>query len=212
MITARHALLSLALLVAPSRTPAADLFSWHSVDQTVLHKGRWELLAHSRLRTFHEFHDLNQFRAGPILRAGLVKRLTGFGGYFWQPVHALDGKWHSGHRVFGGVEWAQPLGQRSLTNRLIAEHHEGGNFRAYNRYRTWSRLAWSGRVAPYLQNEWLFVRQGFHSVRNSGGLRLRLNEWVVLEMAYLYDIRRTVWGGDRQAVITGLRIERFGKH
>ena len=79
----------------------------------------------------------------------------------------------------------------------------------HNRYRSYERLVIGrGRFSPYLQNEWLAVRQGFHSVRNSGGLRMRVTGQLTVEAGYLFDFRRAAWGDNRQAIVTAVKWQR----
>ena len=76
----------------------------------------------------------------------------------------------------------------------------------YNRYRSYFRIVIGrDRVTPYLQNELLAVRHGFHSMRNSAGLRFRLASRMTAETGFLYDHRQTEWGGDRAALVTAIR-------
>ena len=188
---------------------AAELYSWHSQDFSIRAHSKLEVVLHSRLRTRREFGSLQQVRTGPIVRWQAGPKLAPFFGYYYQPGHDPGTTWSGGHRIFAGVETAAALPRGCvLTTRLAIERHmirtRGFD---YNRYRTYSRLLFPGRVSPYLQTEWLAVRQGFHSTRNSGGIRLRLGAGTTLEAGYVYDIRRTFWGGDRQAVVTSLRFQ-----
>ena len=96
-----------------------------------------------------------------------------------------------------------------MTWRVAAERHFFSLDRDYNRYRTYTRVMWRRQVSPFLQNEWLAVNGGFHSVRNSVGLRFPIGSQSKLEIGYLYDYRRQVWGGDRQAIVTSLRFHVF---
>ena len=47
-------------------------------------------------------------------------------------------------------------------------------------------------------------------MRNSGGLGVRVTPELTVEGGFLYNIRRTFWGGDRQAIVTGLRWQPKG--
>jgi hypothetical protein len=48
-------------------------------------------------------------------------------------------------------------------------------------------------------------------MRNSGGLRVVVSPKVAFEVGYLYDVRRTVWGGDRQAIVTEISFQPGGR-
>lgn len=187
--------------------PAIELYSWHSFDTPALVTKRFELVTHSRLRSRHELQYLDQVRGGAVFRWNASRRLIPYVGSYFQPQQVRTHEWTEGRRVFAGLEAPFRLGPHfALTTRLAAERFMGTGRPDYNRYRSYERLVIGhGRVAPYLQNEWLGVRQGFHSVRNSGGLRVRVTQELTVEGGYLYDIRRTVWGGDRQAIVTAVR-------
>jgi Protein of unknown function (DUF2490) len=185
------------------------LYSWHSFETPVNFSKRWQLVLHHRERTRHEFSYLDQARAGGVLRWSATKHLTPYVGYYFQPQQLRSDEWIQGHRIFAGVEAPFQIGPGArLTTRIAMERFIHTGRPNYSRYRSSARVVFGRRrVAPYLQNEWLAVNQGFHSVRNSGGLRLRVSAAVVVEGGYLYDIRRSLWGGDRQAIVTGVRFE-----
>ncbi len=200
----------LTLLVAalPAVAPAAELYSWHAVDSVGLQTKKFEMLIHQRARARHELHYLDQVRAGGILRwKSGFKNLIPYVGAYYQPQQIREDTWSSGRRFFAGLERPFTLHPSvSLTLRVAAERHSNTGRPDYNRYRTFERVVLGrGRVAPFLQNEWLAVRQGFHSVRNSGGLRVKVNGQITLEGGYLYDVRRAFWGGHRQAIVTAVR-------
>jgi hypothetical protein len=189
--------------------PATELFSWHVTDSQVKLNRRFDLVLHSRIRTRHEFHHVQQLRAGSILRMQAGKNLIPYAGYYFQPAQEPSDPWVRGHRVFVGMERPFGLNRMMMTTRVAAERHINTGRPDYFRFRTYARLQFPGRrVAPFIQNEWLAVKQGFHSVRNSGGLRMRLSPAVTLEAGYLHDIRRTAWGGDRSAIVTALKFQK----
>ena len=186
---------------------ATEMYSWHGLDIPVFGNKRFQLTAHTRLRSRHELSYLDQIRVGPVLRWNASKRLIPFGGFYLQPQQVRPDTWFWGRRFFGGVEAPFRLNPKAqLTTRLVAERFINTGRPDYNRYRSSVRLVLgNGRVTPYLQSEFLAVRQGFHSMRNSGGLRYTVSPHLALEAGYLYDLRRTFWGGDRQALVTAIR-------
>jgi hypothetical protein len=202
-------LLRAALLAVPGLVSATELYSWHSFDSPVVDAKKVQLILHHRTRTRHELSYLDQSRVGSILRWKAKAGLIPFVGYYFQPQQLRHQEWTRGHRVFTGVEAPfRPAPSLAVTTRLAAEHFMRTGRQDYNRYRSYARLVIGrGRVSPFVQNEVLAVRQGFHSTRNSGGLRFAFRH-VTLEAGYLYDIRRMAWGGDRQAIVTSLRYER----
>ena len=197
----------LILLATAFVCQGQTFFTWHSVDQPFKISERAQLVIHQRTRT-REDH-LDQVRAGPILRVALTPSLTLFSGYYYQPGQPSDDEWFMGHRLFGGLEKrGQFTPSLSWVGRLAAERHIGTGRPNYNRYRSYLRvLAGRGAVAPWIQNEVLAVRDGFHSTRNGGGLRFRMSSRVGAEVGLLYDYRRQEWGGDRVAITTALSYQ-----
>ena len=190
---------------------ATELFSWHVLDTRVLSRGRFELTLHHRTRTRHELSYLDQSRVGPVARWTYSPRLTLIGGYYFQPQQIRPDVWAEGQRFFAGVESlvvSKP--GTALLLRGFTERHVHTGRPAYTRYRSF--LRWTigqRRIKPFLQNELLAVgpgsQSGFQSTRNSGGLSCRLSSQVTLDVSYLYETRRTFWGGDRQAIVTSVR-------
>ncbi|MBM3758831.1 MAG: DUF2490 domain-containing protein [Acidobacteria bacterium] len=186
---------------------ATELFSWHTMDTTLIQKGRFELSSHHRTRTRQELTYLDQSRVGAIGRWTARPKLVVLAGYYFQPQQLRDDLWTRGHRVWGGVEaplWSKP--GHLVSGRLLMERHLSTGRADYFRYRTSLRyVAGKGRVRPFIQNEVLAAWPGFHSTRNSGGVMMRLNDQLSLDVSYLYDVRRTFWGGDRQSVVTSMK-------
>lgn len=203
-MTIRFILVLLAL--GPALTAATEFYSWHGYDTRLVERGRLEVSLHHRLRTRHELQYLDQARFGSIARWN-EKRFSILAGFYLQPQQIHEQDWTPGRRVFGGIEVPVQLGSRIvLSSRLVAERHMSTGRPDYARYRTSERVVFgAGRFRPFIQNELLAVKQGFHSTRNSGGMSLRINDEFSVEVSYLYDIRRTFWGGDRQAVVTSMR-------
>jgi hypothetical protein len=189
---------------------AAELYSWHGLDTPVVTNKRYEVALHARLRSRHELQYLDQIRVGGIIRWKLSARVIPFVGTYYQPQQRVAHQWSEGSRYFGGAEAPFRLGDSlALTTRLVAERFVGTGRPDYNRYRSSERLVIGRkRIAPFLQNECLAVRQGFHSTRNSGGLRVRVSPQLTIEGGYLFDYRRTAWGGNRQAIVTAIRWQR----
>ena len=152
---------------------------------------------------------MDQMRAGPIFRFKVTPKWTWYTGYYFQPGQPADDLWIKGHRVFSGIETARSFSPAvSWTGRVAFERHIGTGRPDYNRYRSYFRTVFGhGSVTPYLQSEVIAVRHGFHSSRNGGGLRFRLSNRMGAEVGFLYDFRQTEWGGDRAALVTGLRYQ-----
>ena len=199
--------LGLNLVLSSGLATAAELYSWHGFDTPVVANRRYDVALHARLRSRHELHYLDQLRMGGTIRWRLSARLIPFAGAYYQPQQLRAHQWTEGSRYFGGAEAPFKLTDSlALTARLVAERFVGTGRPDYNRYRSSERLLIGrGRLAPYLQNEWLAVRQGFQATRNSGGLRVRVSPQLSFEGGYLFEIRRTAWGGNRQAIVTAIR-------
>jgi hypothetical protein len=196
-------------LAIASVCPGQTFFTWHSVDQPFKLNDRVQLVVQYRTRTRSALEHLDQVRAGPIIRFALTPKVTLFSGYYYQPGQPSDGVWFQGQRVFGGVETrGRFTGSLQWTGRLAAERHIGTGRPDYNRYRSYLRvLAGRGAVVPYVQNEVLAVRDGFHSTRNGGGLRFRMSPHIGAEVGFLYDFRQQEWGGDRVALTTAFSYQ-----
>lgn len=205
----RFVILVLLALVTPDSLQATEFYSWHGFEFPLRLAEKVEVVLHHRTRTRHEWSYLDQSRAGAIVRWTAARGIVPYAGYYYQPQQLRADEWVRGQRVFLGAEKPFHLNSTAaLTTRLAMERFFGTGRLDYNRYRSYCRLLLGGgRLTPFFQNEMLAVRQGYHSMRNSGGLRIRLSSFVHLEASYLYDVRRTVWGGDRQALVTGIRIE-----
>jgi hypothetical protein len=195
------------MLLLAASLPGTELFSWHVFDTRLVSQGRFELTLHHRTRTRHEIHYLDQSRFGPIARFNVNPRFAMIAGYYYQPQQLRDDFWTKGQRVFLGFETPLVRAKSSvLSLRGMSERHMGTGRPAYTRNRT--SLRWTvgtGRVRPFVQNELLAVWPHFHSTRNSGGLSIRLNDEMSMDVSYLYDTRRAFWGGDRQSIVTSMR-------
>ncbi len=189
---------------------AAELFSWHSFDIAERLTKKVDIQITSRIRTRDEFHLLNQFLGGPMLTYRVNSRLLYFAGYWSQPGHERNAEWLMGHRTFAGVDRRWALRDHTLVGRLTYERHYGAGRANHNRYRTYARLLFPRRgvVTPFVQYEWMAIRQGFFSSRQTGGVRFHVHPNIMIDASYLYDIRRASWGGNRNAIITSVSFRR----
>ena len=200
--------LALAAPLAPA--PAAELAGWHGIDLPVRLPRKLELTLHHRTRIRHQLRHLDDSRAGALLHWSATPRLIPFAGYYYQPQQDVPGLWVQSHRVLVGLE--SPLrvhADSSLTTRLTIERLFYPAPASFNRYRSYARLTIGGRrIAPFFQHELLMANSGYYSTRGAGGLRIRLSESVSLDTGYLFESRRAVFGGDRQAIVTSIRIQK----
>lgn len=195
--------------VLTATAQGSELFSWHSFDVAERVTKKVDLQVTSRVRTRDEFQLLNQFLGGPMLTYRVNSRWLYFGGYWTQPGHEDKKPWIMGHRTFAGVDRRWGVRNFTLVGRLTYERHYGAGRPNHNRYRTYARLLFPRRaVTPFLQYEWMAIREGFFSSRQTGGLRFHINRNVFVDASYLYDIRRANWGGNRNAIITSVSFRR----
>lgn len=194
------------LLIAAAGARATDLQGWQLAEGQVFPHPRLEILLHSRFQTTQRWHHFQQLRVGPMFRFRLAPKLTPFFG-FYVPVHETRPRIHAGPRILAGVESSLPLDRGlSLTTRAGMDRIFSDARPAFNRYRGMARLMRPGRIAPYVQNEWFFVRQGFHSTRTGGGVRFLAGSHATLDLGYMYDVRSSNWSGSRQWVLTSIRF------
>lgn len=196
-------LLAAALPVAG----ASDLFSWHSFEVRVASRGRLEVTLHTRARTRHELRSYDLSQVGPLVRWAATDRVALVGSFYFRPQRTHPGVWIWGRRSFFGVE--APILKKpgnTVTSRVLVDRLIGTGRPDHNRYRALVR--WTigrGLVRPFVQHETLAARTGFHSTRQSGGLTVQISEQLSMDASYVYDTRRTFWGGDRQAIVTSVR-------
>lgn len=207
----------LAALGAASSMLAADgarSFSWHVAEVQFKAFGpRLDFVLHTRTRTSDNFGRLDQLRTGAVVRFNASPSWAVYSGYYFQPQHAADDLWVRGHRVFSGIENASaPHRDLRLITRLSLERFLGTGRPDYNRYRSYARLQIGRRqLIPFVQNETIAVKQGFHSTRSGGGVRWRISPEIWVEGGALYDVRRFSWGGDRIAIVTSVKYEPRGR-
>lgn len=70
-----RARLTLVLAAGAPSLAAAGFESWHAFDLVSYGRGRLELTLHTQVRTRSRFHELSQFRFGPIARYSLHPNL-----------------------------------------------------------------------------------------------------------------------------------------
>lgn len=197
------------VLIFGNRLVAGELFSWHSFDVAERITNKIDVQVTTRLRTRDDFHLFNQMLGGPMVTYRANPRLLYFGGYWAQPGHESTRPWTMGHRTFGGVDRRWALRNYTLVGRLTLERHIGNGRASHNRYRTYARLFFTRRVVtPFTQYEWMAIREGFFSSRQTAGLRFHVHERMMIDVSYLYDVRRATWGGNRHAIVTSVSFRR----
>ncbi|MBL8178886.1 MAG: DUF2490 domain-containing protein [Bryobacterales bacterium] len=199
----------LVSLIWASALPAQELFSWHWFEANEHLTKKYDLRMTFRLRTRHEFQFVDQILGGPTLQYRAQNRVLYFAGYWTQPGHEDKAPWVMGHRTFAGAERRWDLHRTTLVGRFTWERHFGGGRDDHNRFRFFNRVLFGRKaVAPFLQYEWIGMRVGFFSSRQTGGVRFRLHPQVTVDASYLYDVRRASWGGPRSALITTVSFQR----
>jgi hypothetical protein len=189
---------------------AEELWSWHSVDFTVMKTAAFEWGLHTRLRTREG--ELQQGRSGSILRFRPHPRFSLMGGYYYGREEDTRQEWRNSHRLFGGAEagvyrkGGVSVAARGLVERFIVDSRPD-----FMRFRHRLRLSTNHRIGPFVGAEWFFDRKGYLAGRYSGGLRWRCSSWSSVEFGYLYDARSPQLGPSRHGIITNVLLERRQK-
>ena len=201
----------MSLLVLVSQAVVADeLWSWHAFDAKLLRTSHFEVTAHSRFRTGRHIGNVQQGRAGAIVRIFAPGKSAVLAGYYYGKEEDSAEDWRNFHRVFGGLE--APLfraGQVTVATRGIVERFFVADRPGFTRYRHRVRAATEGRIGPYVAGEWFFDADGWLSGRYGAGVRWRWNTWSSVEMGYLYDHRRASIGEPRHVIVTQFTLERI---
>ena len=197
------------LLIAAVLPAGAEVFEWwQTTDAAIFSRGTVSAVIHTQFRMRNHFSDLFQGRFGPVVRAGMTRRLTLIAGYYFGESEVKRDDWQNNHRTFIGIERPVRTERGTLTLRSMAEHHFGGGAPQDRRFR--GLLLWSHRapLSPYWGTETFFDRHGFMSQRIQGGVRHGLTDRYSLDIGYLYDIRRFRAGEHRHVIQTAIRPRR----
>lgn len=207
-------ILALALAAAVAHPLwGSDVETQHAYDVTLPLKPRVELILHSRVRTQPGGLGFYQVRAGPTVSWDAAPRISLLGGYYYaQQERKIDNDFIGGHRLFGGAELSLmdtrklSVDQRFLTERFLSNAADD-----FNRYRLRSRLSAKSSVAPYTSHELFFDAQGWRSNRHSVGVRWRFLPALQVELAYLYEHRRTGVGPNRHVWFTSVHWKKSSR-
>ena len=206
-----RALWTLAMVLASSeRAAAGEVWSWHSIDVSVLKTSKAEVILHARLRTGNSFGTLQQGRTGVISKFPLTRIGALVGGYYYGKEEDSAEDWQNSHRIFAGIE-APVYGGRgvAIDTRGVVERFFVVDRPEFSRYRHRLRLRTTGRLGPYVSTEWFFDTNGYLSGRYGAGLRWRCAESSTLEVGYLYDARRADIGEPRHVIVTQFTLDRL---
>lgn len=184
--------------------PAADFESWHAFDFVPLARKWFDLTIHTQLRTRSRFHEISQFRFGPIARYTVHPNIRLAGGYYYRDQEDSREDWSDSHRVFFGIENPFSRGRIGFQSRTYLERFFGGSGGTYNRFRHRLRAGYAGKVEPYAAAEYFLVAQGLQMVRYMAGIQRRLPHGARLDVAYYYDNYHL--GRDRQVLVTSIRF------
>lgn len=195
----------LFLAAGAALLPAADFESWHAFDLVPYGGGKLELTIHSQIRTRSRFHELSQFRFGPIARYSLHPNVRLVAGYYYRDVEDARVDWSDSHRLFFGME--NPFrGERwSVTSRTYVERYFGATTAPYSRFRHRLLAGVGAKTQPYGAVEYFLVAQGLQAIRYVGGVQRRMQHGVRFDLAYYFD--RYYIGANRQALVTSLRFD-----
>ena len=198
------------LVVASMPAIAGEVWSWHTVDVSVVKASRAEVILHGRLRTGNSFGTLQQGRVGAVTKVPLPTIGTLVGGYYYGKEEDSANEWQNKHRIFGGIEVPVYSGRRvGIDTRGLIERFFVADGPEFNRYRQRLRLRTGGRLGPYVSTEWFFDASGYLSSRQGAGLRWRCTESATLEFGYLYDARRANIGEPRHVIVTQFTLDRL---
>jgi hypothetical protein len=200
----RWALLT-ALALGPLR--AQPLEGFHIAEAVVPASHGWQFNPQVRFRMANQFHTLSQLRSGLIVTKSLLPHLELWSAAYWEPT-LRQPRHRASTRLQLGIQSrynARPA--LAVQTRLMVERLYRTNGLLYSRLRLGNRVTFGqGKYRPYLTNDTLAVRQGFHSSRSGAGLAWDPSPGVHLEFEYVYDRRRAYWGGDRQILTTRIQF------
>lgn len=207
----RHVLRALVMALAASgQAVAGEVWSWHSMDVSVVKTAKAEVILHGRLRTGNSFGTLQQGRAGVFTRFPFPRAGTLVGGYYYGKEEDSANAWQNSHRVFAGIEVPVYGGHGvAVDTRGVVERFFVADSPGSSRYRHRLRLRTAGRLGPYVSTEWFFDANGYLSGRYGAGLRWRCAESGTLEFGYLYDARRPTIGEPRHVIVTQFTLDRL---
>lgn len=195
--------LTIVMLLASGTLAAQEVWSWHSVDFTLLKARGVEWGLHTRLRTREG--ELQQGRSGTILRFTPRSRVTWIGGYYYGREEDTREEWQNSHRVFAGAEARlYRRGAVSVATRGLVERFATGARPSFNRFRHRIRLSTSHRIGPYASGEWFWDAKGYLAGRYQGGVRWRGAKWAAVGFGYMYDARSPHLGPSRHGLVTQL--------
>lgn len=175
---------------------AQNIQTWHQADFRIDLAPRWDLVAHTQLRTQPAFENWRQGRVGPILRYRANERWALLGGYYFRQDEVDRGADENSHRYFGGPEITFRRGSMSWVSRTLVEGFVTEQADPFWRFRQRVRFTWDRRLTPVFSSEVYLTRQGFFASRNIAGLRWRHRDWT-FETGYVLDERRASAGGRR---------------
>jgi hypothetical protein len=195
----------LLLAAGAAFAPAADFESWHAFDLVPYGGGNLELTLHSQFRTRSRFHELFQFRFGPIARYTVHPHVRLVAGYYYRNDADPDVDWRDSHRVFFGLENPFRGGRWNVTSRAYLERYFGANIAPYSRFRHRLLVGAGARTQPFGAVEYFLLAQGLQAIRYAGGVQRGMQHGVRFDVAYYYD--RYYIGTSRQALVTSLRFD-----
>jgi hypothetical protein len=195
----------LLLAAGAALLPATDFETWHNFDLVPYGGGKLELTLHSQFRTRSRFHQLSQFRFGPIAHYAVHPNVRLVAGYYYRNDADAVVDWRDSHRVFFGMENPFRGEHWNVTSRTYLERYFGANSAPYNRFRHRLMIGVGTRTQPYGAVEYFLVAQGLQAIRYIAGVQRRMRQGVRFDVAYYYD--RYYIGASRQALVTSLRFD-----
>lgn len=196
---------SLLLALAPRVIAQVEvqnsfLFPWRVGKST-------ELTLQGRIRSRPGDTGFYQTRVGAILQQDAGSRIGLIAGYYFAEREGDNADWESSSRYFAGFSHKLLDWKGSWKARHLSEYYSipgAGNY-----YRVRHRGGWEAptRVAPFVNVEVFWDREGWRSTRGQGGIAWRISPRFTVDAHYFYEPRRTDLGArPRHMLGTTLRI------
>ncbi len=195
------------LAMGATAAKASDLESLHAFNANLDLKPGWTLQLHSRLRTFKEASQFQQFRFGPILiwqakpRVGIL-----LGQYFLVQQPRAGGPEQHVRRTWGGAQFRVMTKPKYWVDfRSLVEFHSSASFEDYMRTRQRGMITFKvGSTMPYASTE-VLLQQDVWYWRYTAGLQFRPAKKALLSLGWEY--RDAMSGPGSHIIATMLQFD-----
>lgn len=176
------------LAVGATVADASDFESLHTFNANLDLKPGWTLQIHSRLRTFKEAREFQQFRFGPILIWQAKPRLDILVGQYFLVQQPRSGEpTYKAHRTWGGVQYRLFTRPKYwIDGRSVLERHYSVAFEDYTRTRNRAMATFRvGSTTPYVSAELLRQQEIWYG-RYTAGLMFRPTKKILVGLGWEY--------------------------